>query len=128
MSALTERLPRGPDREWVLLKRIMREASALGTEFRITGADVEISSRHPLPPDLEGLLAEAREHGLLHSYLGAENTDLEACAFLERLGIEPVLVTGADAAVSSLREIAAEKSPILGVDIETCPKPEHAKP
>jgi len=128
VSALTERLPRGPDREWVLLKRIMREASALGTEFRITGADVEISSRHPLPPDLEGLLAEAREHGLLHSYLGAENTDLEACAFLERLGIEPVLVTGADAAVSSLREIAAEKSPILGVDIETCPKPEHAKP
>jgi DNA polymerase-1 len=99
--------------DWPALRKAVREAHMLGTEFRIVGADVEISGE--LPPSLRDKLPT----GLLFEYLGGARADKAACAFLDYLGVAPVLVTdlgGADAAMAEL----AGCDPI-GLDIETSP-------
>ena len=105
---------------WRTLRRAVREAIALGVEFRIRGAEVEIARAEQLPDELRGAL----DQELLWSYLGADEDDDEALTFLETLGVEAVLITDIFAASAAVAEMEEQKPPIVGLDLETCPKPE----
>ena len=109
---------------WRTLRRAVREAIALGVEFRIRGAEVEIARAEQLPDKLRGAL----DQELLWSYLGADEDDDEALTFLETLGVEAVLITDIFAAAAAVAEMEEQKPPIVGLDLETCPKPEFAAP
>jgi DNA polymerase-1 len=109
---------------WRSLRRAVREATALGVEFRVRGAEVEIARAEQLPDELWGAL----DQELLWSYLGADEDDDEALTFLETLGVEAVLITDIFAAAAAVAELEEQKPPIVGLDLETCPKPEFAAP
>jgi DNA polymerase I len=106
------------------LRDAMREAVALGAEFRIVGADVEIRGIEELP----GVLDRHRGDGLLYSYLGADDADAEALDFARRLGVEPVLVETREEAIAAVNEMTGMAAQHVGIDIETAPLPQHAKP
>jgi DNA polymerase I-like protein with 3'-5' exonuclease and polymerase domains len=109
---------------WRTLRRAVREAHVLGVEFRIRGDEVEIDGIERLP----GKLRDALDPDLLWSYVGAEEDDEEAIAFLDRLGAEPVLVEDAADVAAAIEQLAAEGSPVVAIDIETIAKPEYAEP
>jgi DNA polymerase-1 len=97
--------------KWAVLRHAVREAKALGAEFRIVGADVEIDG--DIPDELRERLPER----LLWQYFGAAAADSEALEFSRKLGVEAVAVrdeAGARAAAKAL-----ERAPFLGIDIET---------
>jgi DNA polymerase-1 len=106
---------------WRNLRRAVREAHALGAEFRIRGNAVEITGIDRLPNNLR----DALDLDLLWSYLGAEEDDDEALAFLESLNVEAVLVDSTKGAAAALTELAALGASRIGIDIETTPKPEY---
>jgi DNA polymerase I len=105
------------------LRDAMREAVALGAEFRITGADVEITGLDELPE----VLNRHRNSGLLYSYLAGDDADDEAIDFARRLGVEPILVETREEAIAAVEEMTGMAAPHVGVDIETAPLPQHAK-
>jgi len=109
---------------WRVVRLAVKQAHALGIEFRIGGADVEISDSDRLPDKLRTAL----DPELLYEYFGAAEADEEAIEFLEKLGVEAILVTDAEMASAALDELEAEGSPFIGLDIETAPKPEYAEP
>jgi DNA polymerase I-like protein with 3'-5' exonuclease and polymerase domains len=109
---------------WRVLRRALREAHALGIEFRIRGAEIEITGIERLPDKLRAAL----DPDLLWEYLGAAEDDEEAIAFLEDLGVESVLVTEVPEFSRALEELDAQQSPFIGIDIETTPLPEFAEP
>jgi len=73
-------------------------------------------------------LRDALHPELLWSYFGADEDDQEAVAFIEELQVEPVLIEDTASAESAVEALEAEKSPFIGLDIETSPKPEYAEP
>jgi twinkle protein len=106
----------------VELRAAMREAAALGCEFRIRGADVLIDGLSPVPEPIE----QARRSGFLFSWLGADDADAEALSFCRELGVTPVLVTTREQAIAAVK--AMTPAVYVGSDIETAPRREHAKP
>jgi DNA polymerase I len=106
------------------LRDAIREATALGAEFRISGADVTISGITELPEVLE----RHRGDGLLYSYLGGDDADSEAIDFSRMLGVEPVPVETREQAIAAVSEMTGQAAPYVGIDIETAPLPRHAKP
>jgi hypothetical protein len=100
----------------------MRQAAALGCEFRIHGADVEIDGLSPILEPIE----RARRTGYLYSWLGADDADAEALSFCQKLGIEPVLVETREQAIAAVRELGHPA--FVGVDIETSALPQYASP
>jgi hypothetical protein len=104
------------------LRDAMREATALGCEFRIRGADVLIDGLAPIPEPIE----QARRSGLLFSWLGADDADAEALSFCQKLGVEPVLVTTREQAIAAVK--AMTPTAHVGLDIETAAQPKYAKP
>jgi DNA polymerase I len=104
------------------LRAAMRQATALGCEFRIRGADVEIDGLSPIPEPID----RARRSGFLFSWLGADDADAEALRFCQKLGVEPVLVEKREQAIAAVRELGA--AAFVGIDIETAPRREYAKP
>jgi DNA polymerase I-like protein with 3'-5' exonuclease and polymerase domains len=106
------------------LRDAMREAVALGAEFRIVGASVDITGLDELPE----IIDRHRMDGLLYSYLGADDTDSEAIDFARRIGVEAILVETRAAAITAVKEMTALSAPHVGFDIETAPLPQHAKP
>jgi DNA polymerase-1 len=109
---------------WRALRRAVREAHMLGVEFRICGDQVQVDGLDRLPDKLCGAL----DLELLWSYAGAEEDDEEAIAFLEKLGVEPVLVEDPSGVAAAIEQLAAEGSPVIAIDIETTPRPEYAEP
>jgi len=100
----------------------VREAAKLGAQFRIAGGDIEIDKFDQLP----GFLQEAlqRQNGMLRSYFAADDAEIEALEFADRLGIEPVLVETAMAAKTAVRCLIldlTQNGGVLGIDIETGP-------
>src|SRR4030095_13601290 len=98
---------------WEELPRLVREAVALGAEFRVTGDRVVIDG--DLPPDLQARLSNNTE--ALYVYFRAARIDADAVDFLEGLGVTAVLVTdcaGAESAMLALTGVGR-----LGLDIET---------
>jgi hypothetical protein len=109
---------------WRKLRRAVREAHALGIEFQICGDRVQVDGIDRLPDKLREVL----DPDLLWAYTGADEDDEEAIAFLEELGAEAVLVTDVCDAAAAVAELEEQKSPVIGIDIETAPKPEFAEP
>jgi DNA polymerase-1 len=103
--------PDNPAAKWAALRDAVCEAKAHGAEFRVIGADIEISGE--LPAELRARLPVE----LLWSYLGAEKTDLQAQQFARLLGITPVLVTTAAALAGVFEKLAGAE--YIGIDIET---------
>jgi hypothetical protein len=98
---------------WVSLRKIVREATLLGTEFRIVGAEVDITGS--LPPEMRSVLPK----DYLFQYLGAARADKEATVFLHRFGVTSVLVTNVLEAEAAIRELSGCDP--IGSDIETSP-------
>jgi hypothetical protein len=109
---------------WRALRRAVREAHALGIEFHICGDRVRVDGIERLPNKLR----EALDPDLLWAYTGADEDDEEAIAFLEALGVEAALVSNARDAAAAIAELEAQKSPVIGLDIETASKPKFAQP
>src|SRR4030095_4512073 len=86
---------------WEELPRLVREAVALGAEFRVTGDRVVIDG--DLPPDLQLRLSDNAE--ALYIYFRAARIDADAVDFLEGLGVTPVLVTDCAGAESEWRSL-----------------------
>src|SRR5262249_44374713 len=107
---------------WRALRLAVKQAHALGTVFRICGADIAIDGFEQLPDKLR----DALDRELLREYFGASEDDEEAAEFLEELGVEAAPVTNHKAAIDAVAELEAAKAPFLGVDIETLTKPEYA--
>ena len=107
---------------WRHLRLAVKQAHALGAEFRIRGEEVEIGGIDRLPDKLRAALNPE----LLREYVGAAEDDDEATEFLDKLGAEAVLVdTVADAAAAQ-DEIEAQKAAFIGIDIETIASAEYA--
>jgi hypothetical protein len=98
---------------WRNLRRAVREAHALGVEFRIRGAEVDITGVEQLPARLR----DALDPVLLYDYLGGATDDDEATAFLARLGVEAILVTTAQDAELAELELMAQGAVRVGLDI-----------
>jgi DNA polymerase I-like protein with 3'-5' exonuclease and polymerase domains len=109
---------------WRKLRRAVREAQALGVEFRICGDEVRIAGGERLPEEL----CAALDPDLLWAYFGADEDEDEAVDFIEKLGVEPVLVDDIAGASAAVEELEASNSPFIGIDIETSPKSEFAEP
>lgn len=112
------------------IRGLVREAAQLGAKFRLSGADVEIGGLAGLPSPLREELAHYAGNGVLWVYLGGEELDLPALELADQLGVEGVVVkTVAEcrAAVRNLLRDLKDYSGVLGPDIETAPRPEHAR-
>jgi DNA polymerase-1 len=115
------------------LRRLLREVTTLGVEFRISGADVEISHAGHLPASLQAALEQHRASGLLHDYLDGDHGADAAFDLLDQLNAAAVLVETRAGARQAVREILehlrqpAARQPI-GIDIETTPLPPYRQP
>jgi ribonuclease D len=130
-SAAVVRLPTGPAREVILLKRALREATQLGAQFRIAGADVAIDGADKLPSPLRDSLIRFTECGLLRSYLGGDEPDEEALDLLDTLDVDAVLVETCEALRAAIRQLEVDKRAnggTVGIDIETAPQPGQGTP
>src|SRR5205814_1189861 len=96
---------------WRDLRLAVREASLLGAEFRVVGAEVQVSGN--LPASVRDKL----DFELLLAYFGAEAADIEALGFLAKLNVEAVLVTDGDGAIAAMNELSDATH--VGIDIET---------
>jgi DNA polymerase I-like protein with 3'-5' exonuclease and polymerase domains len=112
--------------EWDALGGAIQEAAAIGIEFHVVGADVQIAGLNELPGALRERLEHFQHTGLLYAYLGAEDIDIVAQNFLDELGVTPVLVTTVENTSSAIAELSRDLqqgiAPCLGLDIETAPK------
>jgi DNA polymerase-1 len=130
-TATVVRLPTGPARAVLLLKRALREATALGAHFRITGADVECDGLDNLPDMLRDNLASFAAQGLLRSYLGGDEADDDALDLLDVLDVEAVLVETREELRAAIRALEFDKrhnNGAVAIDIETTPQPGQGAP
>jgi DNA polymerase I-like protein with 3'-5' exonuclease and polymerase domains len=113
------------------LRRLVCEAVALGTTFRLSGASVVIGFPEIFPDSLRDRLLEYRDNGWLGPYLGAERLDRPARAFAAELGVAAVVVTErgqVPEAIAQLQCDLALSDGHLGLDIETGPRPGQGAP
>src|SRR5690349_14197088 len=96
---------------WRKLRLTVREASHVGAEFRVIGADVQVSG------DLPDFIRDKLDHDLLPAYFGAEAADIEAVEFLDKLKAEAVLIRDREGAIAAVRELSGAAH--VGIDIET---------
>jgi len=108
------------------LRQLVREATALGAAFRISGAETVITFPALFPSALRDRLCEYRDNGWLGPYLGAERLDRPAKAFAAKLGVDAAVVTRrreVGYAIWHLERDLAAGEGHLGLDIETSPRP-----
>jgi DNA polymerase-1 len=130
-AATVVRLPTGPARDVLLLKRALKEAIALGARFRIAGADVECDGLDALPETLRDTLTQFATQGLLRSYLGGDEADDAALDLLELLDVEAVLAESREDARAAVRAIEDDKlhnNGAVAIDIETTPQAGQGAP
>ena len=130
-GATVTRLPTGPARDVLLLKRALKEAHALGAQFRITGAEVECDELGRLPESLRTILTDFANKGLLWAYLGGEEPEDVALDLLDALNVEAVLVETRAGLRAAIRELEFDKlhnGGLVGIDIETAPRPGQGTP
>jgi DNA polymerase I-like protein with 3'-5' exonuclease and polymerase domains len=104
------------------LKAAIRDAAARGATFRICGADITIDGLRTIPDPI----ARARHSGFLYSWLAGDEDDNEALAFCRTLDVEPVLVETLEEALVAVKTMTP--AAFVGLDIETAPRREYAKP
>jgi DNA polymerase I-like protein with 3'-5' exonuclease and polymerase domains len=109
----------------------VREATALGAAFRLSGASVVITFPEPFPSSLRARLCEYRDSGWLGPYLGAERLDGPARALAAELGIAAVIVTTREQVREAIWQLQRDVDAFdghLGLDIETSPRPGQGDP
>jgi DNA polymerase I-like protein with 3'-5' exonuclease and polymerase domains len=84
--------------------------------------DITIDGLHTIPDPI----ARARHSGFLYSWLAGDEDDNEALAFCQTLDVEPVLVETLEEALVAKK--AMSPAAFVGLDIETAPRREYAKP
>jgi DNA polymerase-1 len=115
-------------RDLLALRPLVREATALGARFRLSGAAVEIAGGANLPLTLRQELARYEESGLLCIYLDTKGAEQAALDLGEQLGVYALLIEEryeARIAVRDLMEDMQRHGGHLGVDIETAALPEY---
>lgn len=119
-----------PYRELLAVKTALREASVLGARFRLSGNGVEIERFDDLPDTLQNSLRHHVESGLIYDFIGGEELELPALDLADRLGVAAVLVETREQAKDAIRRLMADlkdNGGPLGLDIETCPRPEFLR-
>jgi DNA polymerase I len=119
-----------PYRELLAVKAALREASVLGARFRLSGNGVEIEKFDDLPDTLQKSLRHHVESGLIYDFIGGEEQELPALDLADQLGVQAVLVETREQARSAIRGLLADlkdNGGPLGLDIETCPRPEFLR-
>ena len=115
--------------EWRALAGLLSEATALGTEFRISGDRVAVAGLDRLPLPLQTGLR--RLSGLAWHFLGAGRVDAAALTFFEQLGVRLALVqdpASVPGALAELEHDLAIHGGAVGIDVETTPLPEFRVP
>jgi DNA polymerase I len=102
--------------DWRNLRLAVREATKLGCEFRVVGADVEIDGT--LPHDIV--------RAALRDYLGADSDDNAALDFADCLGVASILVQTREEAIAAVGEMGDPE--FVGLDIETWPRDARPPP
>ena len=113
------------------LRQLVREATALGAAFRLSGASVVITFPEPFPSSLRARLCEYRDTGWLGPYLGAERLDGPAKAFAVELGIAALVVTTREQVAEAIRQLQRDLNEFdghLSLDIETSPRAGQGDP
>lgn len=108
------------------LKQLVCEVSRLGVRSRLSGADVVIDGADALPHRLREQLFNYDKHGWLWAFLGGEAADAPTIRLLAQLGITARLVETRRGARDAIRQIERDKrdyGEVVGLDIETTPKP-----
>jgi DNA polymerase-1 len=119
-----------PYRDLLAIKNLLREVSALGARFRISGFAVEVDRGKELPEPLREGLRRYAGNGLLYTYLGGEEQDLPALDLADHLGIQNVLVETRSELRAAVRAILADikqNGDAVGLDIETAPRAGQAE-
>ena len=109
------------------IKKLMRAVRAASVELRVSGDDVVADGVDRLPAEMKEELDKLRRSRFLWSWCGADDADLEAIEFAEKLGVDPVLVEDEEQARDAIRELGGSEG-CLGLDIETALKLEFAAP
>jgi hypothetical protein len=115
--------------DFAAIKSTVAEATQLGAEFRLSGAQVDIDGLARLPEALSDRLLAC--HHWLYGYLGGGRDDGPAIALCRQLGVTPVLVeTVADVrdAIRTLERDERANGGYVGLDIETAPKAGQGTP
>ena len=86
---------------WAPLPDVLK-AAANTAQFRMAGGDVVASGLDELPGDMRERLDGALTDGSLWEHLGGTRMDEEAVAFLDKLGVEAVLVDEAGAVSAAI--------------------------
>src|SRR5215472_7448920 len=92
---------------WAPLPDLLK-AAANTAQFRMAGNDVVASGLDGLLGDMRERLHGALSDGSLWEHLGGARTDEEAIAFLDRLGVEAVLVEEAGKVSPVLEQVSAD--------------------
>jgi ribonuclease D len=108
------------------LRRLLREVTALGVEFRISGTDVSITGADHLPADLRAALNVANASGLLLDYLDGDSGAGQPIALLAQLGVTSILVE-TRAAVRQIILASCQHPGPIGFDIETAAIPHYQR-
>ena len=109
------------------IKKLMRAVRAASVELRVSGDDIVADGVDRLPAEMKEELDKLRRSRFLWSWCGADDADLEAIEFAEKLGVDPVLVEDEEQARDAIRELGGSEG-CLGLDIETALKLEFAAP
>ena len=86
---------------WAPLSDVLK-AVANTAQFRVAGGDVVASGLDGLPGDIRERLDGALTDGSLWEHLGGARMDEEAVAFLDKFGVEAVLVDEAGAVSAAI--------------------------
>ena len=103
----------------------LKQATTLGAQFRIGGADVIVGGAERLPAELYDRIDHYRGTGLLREVLDTDFAEDEAWDFLEKLGVSVWLVESDAGVRLAIRRLIADlrhNDGILAIDIETAPR------
>jgi DNA polymerase-1 len=118
-----------PVATWQAIGALVREAQALGVEFRLRGDGVVFSGLEAVPPDLAEQLQ--RQHGNIYRFLDGPKRDAPAIALAKKLGVRIRLITmvaGIPAVLAELERDASRDDGVIAIDFETAPLPKFALP
>jgi hypothetical protein len=116
---------------WANLRHTLAEATALGAQFQISGADVVIGGLDSLPADLAQALAVRQADGVLWHYLGARALEAPALAMAKTLGVAARVVETVPETRAAVRQLMRDAQCYGGhiaLDLETAPLPGHGRP
>jgi hypothetical protein len=113
--------------KWPISHLLANDISA-GAAFRVSGAEIVVTDALAIPAEVRTALKDRRDE--LFTHLASVDTgEPTSSAILKAEGIVVAVATTESEATALLAEVLTEAGDRpLGLDIETAPKPEYAKP